>query len=135
MPTISNMLKTAAVAGVLGLVAVAGSAAPAAAHTYTRCDYDGDRCVRIQCDWDGDDCWRASQYSQSPYYYGGGRWVCDADGDDCRWTYGRRDYGDGYSGNYGRNNDDGYYNRSYERRDYDDDYYDGSDALSFGYHN
>lgn len=135
MPTISNVLKTAVAAGVLGLVAVAGSAAPAAAHTYTRCDYDGDRCVRIQCDWDGDDCWRQSQYSQTPYYYGRGRWACDGDGDDCSWTYNRRN-DDDYYGGYGRNNDDGYSNRSYGRQDYyDDDYYDGSDALSFGYHN
>ena len=135
MSTISNMLKTAAAAGVLGLVAVAGSALPAAAHTYTRCDADGDRCVQIQCDWDGDDCWRRSQYSQSPYYYGRGRWSCDEDRDNCRWSYGQQGYDDGYDHNYGRNNYYADYNRDYGRRSYDDDYYDGSDALSFGYHN
>jgi hypothetical protein len=135
MPTISNMLKAGATVGILGLIAVAGSASPAAAHSYTRCDADGDRCVRIQCDWDGDDCWRQSQYYRTPYYSGQGRWVCDGDGDDCHWAYAGRDYDGQRYGYYGRGDYYGRYNRSYDRRDYDDDYYDGSDSLSFGYHN
>jgi len=73
---------------------LAASIAPAAAHTYVRCDYDGDRCVRIHCDWDGDECWRESAYYSRPYYYGSGRWACDEDGDDCRWVYYRHPYYD-----------------------------------------
>lgn len=87
----SKILKTATVAGFVGL-GIAAVATPASARTYERCDYDGDRCVRIQCDWDGDDCWRTSDYYNRPYYRGYGRWICDDDGDDCRWVYYRQPY-------------------------------------------
>jgi hypothetical protein len=42
-------------AGVVALLAVSSVAL---AHTYERCDADGDHCVRISCDNDGDRCWR-----------------------------------------------------------------------------
>jgi hypothetical protein len=82
---LSKALKIGALAGMTGL-GVALAATPASAHSYVRCDYDGDRCVRVNCDWNGDDCWRASAYYNRPYYNGNGRWVCDGDGDDCRWV-------------------------------------------------
>lgn len=87
----SKILKTATVAGFVGL-GIAAVTAPASAHSYVRCDDDGDRCVRVHCDWDGDDCWRQSVYYGRPYYRGEGRWVCDEDGDDCRWVYDRHPY-------------------------------------------
>lgn len=59
----------------------------ALAHTYERCDADGDHCVRIKCDHDGDRCWRESEYSKSTIYGGAGRWVCDSDGDRCHFEY------------------------------------------------
>jgi hypothetical protein len=69
----------------MGLVGMAG---PASARTFTRCDYDGDHCVRIHCDWDGDRCWRQSLYRDRTYYrgHGGGHWVCNRWG-DCHWSY------------------------------------------------
>lgn len=81
-----SLLKSSALAGMVGLGLVA-MAAPASARTFTRCDYDGDRCVRLHCDWDGDDCWRQSSYYSRPYYSGYGRWQCDYYGDDCHWVY------------------------------------------------
>ncbi|MBV8806913.1 MAG: hypothetical protein JO042_17770 [Sinobacteraceae bacterium] len=60
---------------------------PAAAHTYERCDADGDHCVRIKCDHDGDRCWKESDYVHRKYYDRPGRWVCDADGDRCHYEY------------------------------------------------
>ncbi len=107
MLTMSNGLKTAAFAGLLGLAAFAASTAPAAAYTYTRCDSDGDRCYRVHCDYDGDDCWRSSGYYTNSYY-SGRHWVCDEDGDDCHWAYSR------------------YYSRPYYARP--------SIGLSFGFH-
>ncbi len=59
----------------------------AAAHTYERCDADGDHCVRIKCDRDGDRCWKESNYARREYYSRPGRWVCDADGDRCHYEY------------------------------------------------
>ena len=104
-----SLAKGAVLAGVLS---IAGLATPAAAHTYTRCDWDGDRCVRIHCDWDGDDCWQESVYSRQPYYQGYGRWQCDWDGDDCRWVYDRPNY--------------------YDPRYYDPRYYDPDIELGLG---
>lgn len=88
MRKLYRIMASVAFAG-FGLAAVSTSAS---ARTFVRCDYDGDRCVRIHCDWDGDDCWRETIYRDRPYYRGYGRWVCDDDGDDCRWVYYRRPY-------------------------------------------
>ena len=59
------------------------------AHTYERCDRDGDHCARLMCDSDGDRCWKQSEYSKEEYYNGtrGGRWICDSDGDRCHYEY------------------------------------------------
>ena len=60
------------------------------AHTYERCDRDGDHCVRLMCDSDGDRCWKQSEHSKKEYYNStgtGGRWVCDSDGDRCHYEY------------------------------------------------
>lgn len=63
----------------------------AVAHTYERCDADGDHCVRITCDHDGDRCWHDSEYSKNGMYRHKGRWECDSDGDRCHYVYeGRR---------------------------------------------
>lgn len=95
----SKTLKTAALAGLVGLGFVAASTSPAMAdRSYVRCDRDGDRCWRVVCDWDGDDCRtyrinsgyygyrgrygygsRYNNYNNS-YYNNGRRWVCDRDG-------------------------------------------------------
>lgn len=70
-----------------GLLALSVSTV-ALAHTYERCDPDGDHCVRVTCDHDGDRCWKQSEYSKKEYYSGTpGRWVCDADGDRCHYEY------------------------------------------------
>ncbi len=37
-------------------IAVSAVSSIAAAHTYERCDADGDHCVRVKCDHDGDRC-------------------------------------------------------------------------------
>ena len=72
---------------VAGVFALSASGA-ALAHTYERCDPDGDHCVRVKCDSDGDRCWKQSEYSKKDYYSGpGGRWVCDSDGDRCHYEY------------------------------------------------
>lgn len=106
----SKTLKTTALAGLFGLGFVIAATSPALAHrAYTRCDSDGDRCVRVVCDDDGDDCrtyrmntnyydrYRYNNYYNGNYdrdrgYYNSGyrHWVCDSDGDRCHWTYGRR---------------------------------------------
>ncbi len=101
-----NVPRSTAFAMLLGMIAVTAVASPAAAHSYTRCDWDGDHCVRVNCDWDGDECWRQSEYYGQPYYNRSGRWACDSDGDSCRWVY------------------DGYRRRDYDRQygDYDEDW-------------
>ncbi|MBU6297260.1 MAG: hypothetical protein KGJ79_02905 [Alphaproteobacteria bacterium] len=104
MEYFANTLKTAALAGLLGLGAMAATATPALAHqVYTRCDRDGDTCYRVLCDDDGDDCRTIRSFNRDTYwndsygrgygYYRGygrsnyrGRWVCDGDGDRCRWV-------------------------------------------------
>ena len=53
--TLSNILKNAACASVLGIAAIAGSASFASAATYeTRCY--GDDCYRVRCDDFGFGC-------------------------------------------------------------------------------
>ncbi|HTW33449.1 MAG TPA: hypothetical protein VMD53_02440 [Rhizomicrobium sp.] len=98
MLNISNTLKSAALAGVLGVAAIAVGTSTAAARTYTDCD--GDTCVRMHCDAFGDNCWRESVYYNPSYrdfyhddyynydrgtYGGFGHYSCDAFGDNCRW--------------------------------------------------
>lgn len=75
-------------AGVIALLSTVSSVA--LAHTYERCDADGDHCVRISCDHDGDRCWRESEYSKNTIYSGAGRWACDSDGDRCHYEYADR---------------------------------------------
>lgn len=70
-----------------GAVALSSVSTIVAAHSYERCDADGDHCVRVQCDQDGDRCWRESQYGKNTMYDRPGRWVCDADGDRCHYEY------------------------------------------------
>jgi hypothetical protein len=73
-----------------GFVAMTAASTMAFAHSYERCDADGDHCVRITCDHDGDRCWRESEYSKRDMYNRPGRWVCDADGDRCHYEYAGR---------------------------------------------
>lgn len=73
-----------------GLIALSAVSSIALAHTYQRCDADGDHCVTVTCDNDGDRCWRESEYSRNTIYTGAGRWTCDADGDRCRFEYDRK---------------------------------------------
>jgi hypothetical protein len=72
------------------VVALSAVSSMALAHTYERCDADGDHCVRVSCDHDGDKCWRESEYSKNTIYGGSGRWVCDSDGDRCHYEYADR---------------------------------------------
>jgi hypothetical protein len=71
-------------------LALSAISSMALAHTYERCDADGDHCVRVKCDHDGDRCWRESESYNNATYSGSGRWVCDADGDRCRFEYADR---------------------------------------------
>lgn len=82
----SNLLKSAAVAGLLGLGFAGVTATPAAAETYeTHCNGFGD-CYRMRCnDWH-EDCERIGYYN-SDYDRNHRRWVCNSDGDNCRWSY------------------------------------------------
>ena len=70
-----------------GFTALSTLSTLAFAHTYERCDADGDHCVRVKCDHDGDKCWQQSEYSKSEIYNRPGRWVCDSDGDRCHYEY------------------------------------------------
>lgn len=72
---------------ILAVIAVSAVSSVALAHTYERCDADGDHCVTVKCDNDGDKCWAESQYSKNSLYSHAGRWVCDKDGDRCRFEY------------------------------------------------
>jgi hypothetical protein len=74
--------------GIFAALALSAISSIALAHTYERCDADGDHCVRVKCDHDGDRCWRESEYTM---YSGSGRWVCDADGDRCHFEYAHRE--------------------------------------------
>jgi hypothetical protein len=73
--------------GMFTALALSGISSLALAHTYERCDADGDHCVRVSCDHDGDRCWQESEYSNNKIYSGPGRWVCDSDGDRCHFEY------------------------------------------------
>ena len=75
---------------VAGVIALSSVSSIAIAHTYERCDADGDHCVRVTCDHDGDKCWRESEYSKNAIYSRPGRWVCDSDGDRCHFEYADR---------------------------------------------
>ena len=68
-------------------IALSAVSSIALAHTYERCDADGDHCVRVSCDSDGDRCWTQSEYSKNTIYGGAGHWVCDSDGDRCHFEY------------------------------------------------
>ena len=92
---LSNTVKTAALAGVLGLAGVAASGTAASAHyIQTRCY--GDHCRVVRCDNDGDDCYtirafyRGDRYDRDWRWRHRRHWVCDRGGDDCHWVYGRR---------------------------------------------
>ena len=76
--------------GIFAVIALSAVSSIALAHTYERCDADGDHCVRVHCDHDGDRCWRESEYSRNSMYSGEGRWVCDAEGDRCHYEYASR---------------------------------------------
>jgi hypothetical protein len=90
---LSNILKTTALAALLGLGAVATGAAPAAADTVTTHCF-GDDCYRVRCDDFGDNCVRISndtydydrlynsRYARPPST----RLVCDSFGDNCHYV-------------------------------------------------
>ncbi len=86
MLSTSNLLKSAAVAGLLAFGVTGAAVTPASADTIeTRCNSFGD-CYRMRCnDWH-EDCVRMGYY-RSDYDRDRRRWVCDADGDDCHWQY------------------------------------------------
>ncbi|MGD0190593.1 MAG: hypothetical protein ABSD74_07615 [Rhizomicrobium sp.] len=100
--TLSNTLKTVAVAGLLGIGLAGAGTTSASADTYrTQCT--GDDCYRVRCNDFGYDCVNIGYEVPvaRPYH---SRWICDADGDDCHWA---RIYGDD-PGDYDRN-DEGTY--------------------------
>ncbi len=97
--TVSNALKTAAVAALLGVGLMGAGVAPASADTVRTQCYGGD-CYRVRCNDFGYDCVNIG-YEEPAYRPFHSRWVCDADGDNCHWA---RIYDD----------------RAY--RDWDDDY-------------
>jgi hypothetical protein len=95
MLNISNIMKSAAVAGLVGLGFAGASATPASADTFeTRCTSYGD-CYRVRCDDFHDNCYRTGYYGSD--YSGSRRWVCDEEGDNCHWAY-----SDGYYHHYYR---------------------------------
>lgn len=98
----TKMLKTAALAGLLGLGLAAVLTTPAQAERSTvRCDRDGNR-WGVSCDWD--DCRRvpvrAAWHQERRYYdndrdrfyryhhfdHRRGEWVCDGSSEYCRWS-------------------------------------------------
>ncbi len=87
MLSVSNTLKTAALAAALSLGGIA--AGPASADTYTtRCF--GDDCYRVRCDDFGADCVRTSYYDYDHYVAPVAprqtRMVCDEYGDNCHYV-------------------------------------------------
>jgi hypothetical protein len=95
---LSNILKTTAVAALVG-IGVAASASLAAAATYeTRCY--GDDCYRVRCDDFGYACRRMESMGDVGYVRHRDRLMCDADGDDCHWVRARI---------YDYDNDDDFY--------------------------
>lgn len=93
---LSVAMKSAALAGALGLAGLAASTTAASAHYRTTRCY-GDHCRVLRCDNDGDDCYAIRSYWRGDYDRGWHRaywrhhrrWVCDDDGDRCHWQYGR----------------------------------------------
>jgi hypothetical protein len=90
MSNMSNLLKTAALAGLIGVGASGVTLASASADTVeTRCDGYG-ACYQVRCDDYGAACYRLGYLGSG--YLGSGygatrRWVCDSDGYDCHWVY------------------------------------------------
>jgi hypothetical protein len=111
---LANILKTAALAALLGLGVAGASGTSASAYTIkTRCN--GDDCVRMQCNDYGYDCFRIGYVDRDDYdraytrtytYY--------------PYSY---DYDDGYYGDYGYENH--YRNHFDYDNDYDEDDYPG----------
>jgi hypothetical protein len=82
MMLLSNTLKTAAFAGLVGLAFAGAGALPASAATYeTRCY--GDDCFRVRCNDFGLDCRRIEYLGDVGYNRPHDRLVCDEDGDNC----------------------------------------------------
>jgi hypothetical protein len=103
---LSKTLKSAALAGILGLGLAAATTTPANAdRVYTRCN--SERCWKVACDWN--DCRRmpvrwhgdGPSYRTDRRYYDSDRdrfyryhhfdhrrgvWVCDGDSEYCRWS-------------------------------------------------
>ena len=82
--TVSKVLKTAAVAALLG-VGLAGAGATSASADTIRTRCVGDDCYRVRCNDFGFDCVSIS-YEAPAYRPFRSRYVCDADGDYCHWT-------------------------------------------------
>ena len=89
---LNRSLSISSGVAVLSVAWTALLSTPAVAHTYERCDADGDHCVRIKCDRDGDECWKQSEYFRHEEYNRPGRWVCDRDGDRCHYVYTGREW-------------------------------------------
>jgi hypothetical protein len=96
---LSNVLKTAAAAGLFGLAIAGASASTASAATYeTRCY--GDDCYRVRCNDFGGSCARMEYLGDVGYVRHRDRMVCDSDGDECHWVRERiynYDYDDDFS--------------------------------------
>jgi hypothetical protein len=82
MMLLSNALKTAAFAGLVGIAVAGAGAPPASAATYeTRCY--GDDCYRVRCNDFGFNCRRIEYLGDVGYVRSRDRLVCDEDGDNC----------------------------------------------------
>lgn len=105
--TLSRALKTAAIAGVVGLGLSGTGAVTSASADTIRTQCFGDDCYRQRCDDFGYDCVNIGYYDEHVYRPSHWRYVCDYDSDDCHWariyTYDRDDYD-----RYDRDYDDGY---------------------------
>lgn len=113
---LANMLKTAALAALLGLGVAGASGTAASAYTIkTRCE-DGGDCVRLQCNDFGYDCFRIGYTERYEY--------------DRPYSYTTRtdtyapDYDGGYNGDNDQDNDQNYNASPYPPppADYDSDY-------------
>ena len=97
--TVSNTLKTAAIAVLLG-VGLVGAGVPSASADTIRTRCYGDDCYRVRCNDFGFDCVNIGYESDRVYRPFHSRWVCDADGENCHWArfydYDRDYYDDGY---------------------------------------
>jgi hypothetical protein len=107
LPTVSNTLKSAAAAALLGIGLAGAGAVSASADTFHTTCYGVD-CYRVLCNDDGRNCERVGYYQRDdtarPYR---SRYICDAYGDNCRWvrTYDDRVY---YDDQRAYDDDDGY---------------------------